>query len=73
MLPCMVIFFKILTIHMCVCVSVCGYVHVSSDDYGGQKRASDLQEMELEEVRRPPRVLGTELESSVKAVCVLTQ
>ena len=40
--PC-ILFFK-----LCVCISVCGYVHRNAGALGGQKRASDHLELELQ-------------------------
>lgn len=58
---------------MCVCVSVYGCVRLCST-CGGQKRAEDPLELELQQPVVSPllEVLGTELESYARAVCTLS-
>ena len=55
-----------------MCVFVCGYVHVSADALRGQRHWIPL-EVELQVVVSClSLVLGTELWSSVRAICVLS-
>lgn len=51
-----------------MCVSVCGYVEVNSGTCGGQNRAPDALEVELQVmVRCMARVLETKVGSSERA------
>ena len=58
--------------YVSLCVFVCGYVHVSADALRGQRHWIPL-EVELQVVVSClSLVLGTELWSSVRAICVLS-
>lgn len=53
-------------------MSVSGYVHMCAGACGGQKRAIDLQELELQVFKNHPMwVLGTELWSPARAAPTL--
>lgn len=53
---------------MCICLSMCGHIQVNSVTCGGQKRALDALEVEVQVmVRIMARMLGTKLGSSERA------
>jgi hypothetical protein len=52
---------------MCICVSLCRYLHADADALGGQKRVLDPFELQLETVVKAQRgCLGTDLWCSAR-------
>lgn len=53
---------------MCVCTFACVYAHTGADVQGTQKRMLDNLELEIQEAMSVKQMLGTELQSSTRAV-----